>query len=58
MGGWPELKSEPAPKDSDRDGMPDDWEEKKGLDINDPEDRNRMTPDGFTMLETYLNNIK
>jgi pectate lyase len=58
VGGWPELKSAPAPKDSDRDGMPDDWEEKKGLDINDPEDRNRIAPDGFTMLETYLNNIK
>lgn len=26
VGGWPELKSAPAPKDMDRDGMADAWE--------------------------------
>jgi pectate lyase len=38
--------------------MPDDWEEKSGLDSNDPVDRNKISPDGYTMLETYLNSIK
>ena len=28
VGGWPELKSEPAPKDTDHDGIPDFWEDK------------------------------
>ena len=30
VGGWPELKSAPAPKDSDHDGMPDVWEKEEG----------------------------
>ena len=32
VGGWPDLKSCPAPMDSDKDGMPDDREMKHGLD--------------------------
>jgi pectate lyase len=56
-GGWPELKSLPAPADSDHDGMPDSWEVDNGLNKNDPEDRNNIGPDGYTMLEIYLNSI-
>ncbi|MDT0687404.1 pectate lyase family protein [Autumnicola psychrophila] len=58
VGGWPELKSTSAPKDSDQDGMPDDWELKNNLDLNNPEDRNKLAPDGYTMLEKYINSIK
>ena len=58
VGGWPELKSTSAPKDSDHDGMPDEWEETQGLDKNNSEDRNALTSDGYTMLEMYLNSIK
>ena len=58
VGGWPELKSSPAPADSDHDGMPDLWEDQNKLDKRNPEDRNKIDPDGYTMLERYLNSIK
>jgi len=57
VGGWPDLQSLPAPPDSDKDGMPDDWETANGLNPNDPEDRNRLATDGYTMLEVYLNSL-
>jgi hypothetical protein len=58
VGGWPELKSTPAPTDTDHDGMPDDWESKNGLDPKNADDRNKVAKDGYTMLEKYLNGIK
>ena len=57
VGGWPELKSLPAPADSDHDGMPDKWETQKGLNPNDASDGNKVAADGYTMLEKYLNSI-
>jgi hypothetical protein len=58
VGGWPSLKSVPAPLDTDRDGMPDDWERRHGLNPNDPNDRNGdQNGDGFTNLEKYLNSL-
>ena len=57
VGGWPELNSNPAPTDSDHDGMPDGWEKKNGLNPNDADDRNNVGKDGYTMLEKYLNSI-
>ncbi len=58
VGGYPELKSLPAPADTDRDGMPDDWEQAHGLNPKNPEDRN-ADPDGngYTCLEEYLNSL-
>jgi pectate lyase len=58
VGGWPVLKSTPAPKDSDHDGMPDAWEDKNKLDKLNPHDRNTIASDGYTMLEKYINNIR
>ena len=58
VGGWPELKSTPPPTDTDHDGMPDVWENKKSLNPKNPGDRNIVTADGYTMLEKYLNSIK
>ncbi|WP_197526775.1 hypothetical protein [Pirellulimonas nuda] len=58
VGGWPELTSADAPRDTDHDGMPDQWESSNGLNPNDASDRNQTAADGYTMLETYLNRIE
>jgi pectate lyase len=58
VGGWPILKSAAAPKDTDHDGMPDDWEDANSLNKDDSNDRNIIAADGYTMLEKYLNSIK
>jgi len=58
VGGWPILESTTAPKDTDHDGMPDDWENKNGLNANDSHDKNNVASDGYTMLEKYLNSIE
>lgn len=57
VGGWPELKSSKAPKDTDHDGMPDHWEKKQGLNPKNANDRNQISQEGYTMLEEYLNSI-
>ncbi|MBN2008451.1 T9SS type A sorting domain-containing protein [candidate division KSB1 bacterium] len=58
VGGWPELQSQPAPLDSDSDGMSDAWEIAHGLSISDPDDRNDVFDNaGYTNLETYLNEL-
>ena len=57
VGGWPELKSLPAPADGDHDGMPDSWEKTMNLNPDDPEDRNKIGGGGYTNLELYLNSL-
>jgi hypothetical protein len=58
VGGWPALRSLPAPVDTDHDGMPDVWETAHGLNPKDPSDRNGMPDgDGYTNLEKYLNSL-
>lgn len=58
VGGWPELKSKPAPLDSDKDGMPDSWEIEKKLNSKNPDDGNYHTFDkNFTNFEIYLNSL-
>jgi pectate lyase len=56
VGGWPDLKSEEPPADSDHDGMPDDWERRHGLNPRDPADgaQPAAAGGGFTNLEVYL----
>ncbi|MHC4440745.1 MAG: pectate lyase, partial [Planctomycetota bacterium] len=59
VGGWPELISAELPEDSDRDGMPDDWEIQHGFDPENPADGNGDSDaDGYTNLEEYLNSTK
>jgi hypothetical protein len=56
-GPWPVLKSLPAPKDTDSDGMPDDWERLHDLNPNIATDGNTIQADGYTNLEHYLNEL-
>lgn len=57
MGGYPEYKGKPY-KDSDGDGMPDEWEIANGLNPNDPSDAIKdCTGDGYTNIEKYINGI-
>ena len=55
MGGWPVLKSKPAPRDRDGDGMPDAWERRHGLDPRNGADGNAdRDSDGYTNVEEWL----
>jgi hypothetical protein len=59
VGGWPALASGEAPPDSDGDGMPDDWEQGRGLNPYDGADAARDPDgDGYTNLEAWLNTIQ
>ena len=58
VGGWPELEVLPAPEDTDKDGMPDSWEIKNGLNPHDPSDVSGYDlHDHYTNIEVYLNQI-
>ncbi len=59
VGGWPLLKSEAAPMDSDGDGIPDEWESAHGLNPSDASDGSSLAPDGsgYTALEIYMNSL-
>lgn len=58
VGGYPEYKGTPY-KDSDSDGIPDDWEKKNGLNPNDAKDASAQAKDksGYTNIEVYLNSV-
>jgi len=56
VGGWPELRSAPAPADADNDGMPDQWEAKHGLNPRDASDATGDADgDGYSNIEEWLN---
>ena len=58
MGGYPEYRAWKPYKDSDLDGMPDNWETAHGLNPHDPADANGdMNGDGYTNIEKYINGI-
>ncbi len=55
VGGYPEYKGTPY-KDSDNDGMPDNWETKNGLNPKDPTDASKdKNKDGYSNIEDFLN---
>ncbi|WP_370520909.1 pectate lyase [Bacteroides sp. 214] len=54
---WLPSSTATAPIDTDKDGMPDDWEDANGLDKNNPADGNLTNSEGYTNLEIYLNSL-
>jgi hypothetical protein len=57
VGGWPALKSLPAPRDGDNDGMPDAWERKHGLDPMRADANGDGDRDGYTNVEEWLADV-
>ena len=58
VGGYPEYKGSPY-KDSDNDGMPDDWEKKNGLNPGNASDAAQYDKNktGYTNIEIFLNSV-
>ena len=57
VGGWPELKSLPPLKDTDQDGMPDDWEVNMGLDPLKDDSKARNLSTAYDNIEVYINSL-
>lgn len=58
VGGWPVLKAGKALKDTDGDGMPDDWESEHGLNPKSASDASAYTlNEDYTNIEVYLNSL-
>lgn len=57
VGGWPELKSLPAPKDTDNDGMPDDWETANKLNPGKANAEGRNLSEVYDNIEVYINSL-
>ncbi len=56
---WPVLRSLAAPADADKDGMPDNWENKNKLNPNDPSDAPAYKlSKNYTNIEVYINSLK
>lgn len=43
--------------DTDKDGIPDEWEDKMGLNKNDPSDALKKDASGYLNIEIYLNGL-
>lgn len=53
VGGWSTLRSAPAPTDVDNDGMPDNWEQSRGGNL----DPSATASSGYTWIEEYINSL-
>ena len=54
LGGVGAIQNGEKPLDSDNDGMPDEFEDKYGLDKNDPSDAAKIANNGYTNIENYI----
>jgi hypothetical protein len=57
VGGWANYRSGDPVVDTDKDGMPDEWEKQMKLNPGNSDDRNMTLPNGRTMLEEYLADV-
>jgi len=57
VGGFPVIASGTACSDTDHDGMPDLWETARGLNPNSAADRNAISNNGYTNLDSFLSGI-
>lgn len=57
VGGWPELKSEEAPTDTDSDGMPDEWEISMKLDPGTKNANENELSTAYDNVEVYINSL-
>ncbi|GAB3577616.1 pectate lyase family protein [Hymenobacter daeguensis] len=56
VGGYPEYKGKPY-ADADKDGLPDDYEKKNGLDPKNAADAAAIAKNGYSNIENYLNGL-
>jgi len=55
---WPFVAAGTPPADTDKDGMPDSWEQSNGLDKNNANDgAQEAASGGYTNLEIYLDSL-
>lgn len=57
VGGWCYIYEATASTDTDNDGIPDEWEDKNGLDKNNSKDALALSDSGYTNIEKYANEI-
>lgn len=57
VGGWNTYNAGTPVTDTDKDGMPDEWEINNKLNPKDAKDGNALNSEGYTNLEVYLNSI-
>lgn len=56
VGGYPTYQGKPY-IDTDKDGIPDAWEVKNGLNPKDASDSAKMAKNGYSNIENYLNSL-
>ncbi len=56
VGGYPAYNGKPY-LDTDKDGIPDAWETKHGLDPKNAADAVKITKSGYANIEVYLNSL-
>lgn len=57
VGGWPTYSKGTTQLDTDKDGIPDYWEEKNGLDKNKDDSSKYNLSKEYTNLEVYYNSL-